>query len=124
MSEASVGIIRMLRNGADNVSDVWGAYAHDQDPKDEIKDLAAKILRCDIPDNSGGATHSYSPRSMPMEGDDVGAHDVGGGLEQTPGLPKKNYAPGWSKRFPPVKIPGVRPSRFKFYRAPGNGPVK
>lgn len=43
----------------------------------------------EINDIREGATHFYSPRSMPKEGESTTGRDVGGGLEQTPGLDKK-----------------------------------
>jgi hypothetical protein len=51
---------------------------------------------------------------MPKEGDTPSdTDDVGGGLEKTPGVSKKNYRPGWAKTFKRVKVKGARPSRYK-----------
>lgn len=144
-SEASIGnnaerfavgatvVNRCKRNKTNNVKDVARAYATNQkptpnDPKtpnDTIYyDLAETILSDGFKDPTGGATHYYSPRSMPMEGDDVKGSDVKGGLEQTPGLRKKNYKPGWANTFDACPVPGVREPYFKFYKQPGTGRVR
>jgi hypothetical protein len=135
MSEASVGneaertavgftvINRMRRNRRDSVCEVWRAYAHGQQPTAAIVELAGRILKDSSADPTDGCTHYYSPLSMPKEGDDVQGYDVAGGLEQTPGLPRRNYRPGWALRFTYEPVPGVRPSYFKFFRVPGDGPV-
>ena len=52
-----------------------------------------------------------------MEGDATGGFDVGGGLEQTTGLAKRNYRPRWATVFTFVGISGVRDAYFKFYRS-------
>lgn len=134
-SEASVGttaertavgysvLNRMDRNGTTAVTDEWDAYAHSQDPTSEIYDLATRVLRCEEPDNSCGATHFYSPRSMPKEGDDTSGFDVGGGLEWTPGLSERNYVPSWGETYFRSYVVGARQAYFKFYRLPGDGPV-
>ena len=135
MSEASVGnaaerqavgstvLNRMSRNGTNSVEDVWDAYAHSQAPIPEITTLATNLVNGPLADNSNGSTHYYSPRSMPMEGDDTTGFDVGGGLEQTPGLAQRNYRPGWSTTYTEEAVADARPAYFKFYRQPGNGPV-
>jgi predicted RNase H-like nuclease (RuvC/YqgF family) len=115
---------RMARNGTNAVADVEGAYARNQQPTEEIIALARGILSCNIPDNSGGATHFYSPRSMPHEGDQPLTGDTAGGLEQTPGEARRNYRPGWANTFEPVEIPGVVARNFRFFRAPGDEPVR
>ncbi len=75
------------------------------------------------PDPTGGATHFYSPQSMPKEGEPVpkGA-DIKGGLESVPGVvgddlqtPVRNYRPGWTSRFQPSKPAGIPPAIAKFY---------
>jgi hypothetical protein len=135
MSEASIGnqtertivaqtvLNRMKRNNKEKVKDVWNAYAHNQSPTSEIKGLSRRIFMKEINDISEGATHFYSPRSMPKEGESTTGHDVGGGLEQTPGLDKKNYRPSWSLTFERILNDDVREVYYKFYKAPGNGPV-
>jgi hypothetical protein len=132
MSEASPGVAnavesiavgytvrnRMQRQGSSSVRDVWDAYAHHAAPSQEARTLAAKVLRGALPDPSGGATHFYSPRSMPMEGELLRGFDTGGGLEHTPGLPRQNYRPGWAAQYDGVDIVGVRATHYKFYRSP------
>lgn len=134
-SEASIGntterravgysvLNRMDRNGTTDVTSEWDAYAHSQDPTSEIHDLAGRILRCQEPDPSCGATHFYSPRSMPKEGDDTSGYDTGGGLEWTPGLDERNYAPSWSETMARSYVVGSRQAYYKFYRQWGNGSV-
>jgi hypothetical protein len=139
MSEASIGvpvertavgytvINRMIRNGTSHVSDVWRAYAHNQQPSLAIRTLAAGILQSSVADPSSGATHYYSPLSMPKEGTPAATlahYDVKGGLELVPGESKKNYRPGWALTYLAITIAGVRPLYFKFYKAPGSGPVR
>lgn len=135
MSEASVGneverrsvgftvINRMKRNHKTKVKSVWGAYAHNQAPTQSIKKLAEDILKGSVSDPTQGCTHYYSPRSMPKEGDDVTGFDIGGGLEQVENLSRKNYAPSWALTFIYVNINGVRPTYYKFFKAPGHAPV-
>ena len=135
MSEASIGnqtekiivaqtvLNRMKRNNKDKVKDVWNGYAHNQSPTSEIKELSRRILLGEVNDISQGATHFYSPRSMPKEGESTKGYDVGGGLEQTPGLGNKNYKPSWSLTFERIFNDDVREIYYKFYKAPGNGPV-
>lgn len=112
---------RMDRNGTDLVTDVWDAYAHSKDPSSESLDLARDVLSCSVADNSAGATHFYSPVSMPKEGEDTTGYDVGGGLEWTPGLDERNYRPSWAVEYPRCYVPGATTENFKFYRLPGNG---
>ncbi|MFC7081110.1 hypothetical protein [Halorussus caseinilyticus] len=135
MSEASIGntterravgytvLNRMERNGTTAVTDEWDAYAHNQDPTSEIHDLAGRILRCAEPDPSCGATHFYSPRSMPKEGDSTSGCACGGGLEWTPGLSERNYCPSWSETMCRSYVVGARQAYYKFYRAWGDGTV-
>ncbi len=132
MSEASPGIAnaaemvavghtvlnRMRVSGLRTVRDVWDGYAHHATPTAELRMLAEQVLRGDIPDTTHGATHFYSPRSMPMEGDALQGFDTGGGLEQTLGLTSKNYRPGWAAQYDIVVVAGTRASHYKFYRQP------
>lgn len=140
MSEASIGneaertavgytvLNRMKRNKTNKVADVMGGFAHNQAPSQAIIKLAKEILACTVPDNSGGATHFYSPQSMPKKGDErkpgFKKFDTKGGLEKTPGLPKENYKPGWANTFPRVSVEGIRETHYKFYRQPGSGKVR
>ena len=109
-------INRMANDHTTSVRAEWGAYAHNQPPTQAIINLAASLLNGTISDLSQGATHFYSPISMPMEGESTTNYDVGGGLEQTPGLPNRNYCPGWSKTLTRVYVTGVREIYFKFYK--------
>lgn len=69
---------RMRRNGTNLVGDVRG-YRDEKDPDDLSLEIARGILGGNIVDNSGGATHFYSPQIMPREGDSTAGYDVGGG---------------------------------------------
>jgi outer membrane lipoprotein-sorting protein len=136
MSEASIGnyaekiavgntvLNRMYRNNTTKVADVWRAYGRNQTPTSEMTDLAGDILSGNILDNTGGATHYYSPRSMPKKGRSTVGFDVGGGLEHVEGLSFKNYRPTFANSFKYVNIPDVREGYYKFYIAPGTGKVK
>ena len=114
---------RMERNGTTRVTDEWDAYAYGQDPTPQSLDLAERVLRCEATDTSGGATHFYSPRSMPKEGEDTSNNDTSGGLERTPGLDRRNYRPGWALEFTRTYVPGAAQKNFKFFRQPGDGQV-
>ncbi len=109
---------RMQQTGKHAVRDVWDAYAHQASPSDDLRTLATKVLRQDVPDPTLGATHFYSPCSMPKAGEPVLGFDISGGLEQTAGLSNKNYRPGWATTYEPVVVSGVRPTHYKFYREP------
>jgi len=136
MSEASIDnpaeqiavgstvINRMLRNNTSRVEDVWGAYAHGQDPTDALRTTTRDLLTGDIPDTTAGATHFYSPRSMPLEGDPIAGYDVGGDLERTPGLPRANYRPSWANTYDPRPVLGVREGYYRFFEPPGAGSVR
>lgn len=135
MSEASVGtpieraavgwtvLTRMKRNRTDRVRDVWRAYAHGQVPTITLVHLARDLLAGEIPDRTGGATHYYSPRSMPREWQATKGFDARGGLELVRPLGVRTYRPGWAAQFPECVVAGVRRSYFRFFRAPGDGPV-
>ena len=115
MSEASIG------NQAEQIAIGFASqrnsnHATNQVPSASVLALAESIVRGEVVDNSGGATHWYSPRSMPKEGDETKGFDVGGGLEQTTGLSKKNYRPKWASTMTHVAIDGVRDQYFKFYK--------
>ena len=134
-SEASVGNVseqsavgwtvlnRMMRNGTERVSDVAGAYSTTQPPTAGMLRLAEDLLKGNISDPTDGATHFYSPRRMPKEGQTTTGFDVGGGLELVPPLKEKNYRPSWAAAFMPAIVSDTRPHVYKFHRATGNGPV-
>lgn len=121
-------INRMNRAGTDRVLDVTGGkkYAVAPAANPDMTPIARALLSGRLGDNTGGATNIYSPRSMPREDGDTKGWDVGGGLEQTPGLDSRNYSPGFAngpKKFPQNHVPGARDYIFKFYTQPGNGRV-
>lgn len=72
------------------------AYATNQHPTAEAMRIARAVLAGTIADPTGGATHFYSPISMPAEGQDTTGYDVWG-LEQVNGLGHRNYAPRWAE---------------------------
>jgi hypothetical protein len=109
---------RMERSSTTRVRDVWDAYAHHASPTDSVRHLAEQLLRGELPDRSGGATHFYSPRAMPREGEAVAGFDTSGGLDQTPGVRGKHYRPGWAAQYERVVVSGVRASHYRFYRPP------
>jgi hypothetical protein len=119
---AATVLNRMDERDTDSVRAVWDAYAHGRDPYPEDCELAAAMLSGRLADPTEGATHFYSPRSMPAEGDPVGGYNVDGGLERVPGLDRRYYRPGWATEFRRVFVEGVRPAFFKFYL--GEGPPR
>lgn len=112
---------RMERNDTTSVYDVWGGYAHSREPTSADLSLAEDVLTCSVADNSAGATHYYSPYSMPKEGDSTGGYNVGGGLEKVPGLSERNYRPDWSRTMIRAYVVGPQQKFFKFYRDQGDG---
>ncbi|MCR4318573.1 MAG: peptidoglycan-binding protein [Planctomycetes bacterium] len=123
---AAVGYVvlnRMKRNEVNNVSDVQRGFSTAQEPNERMLEFARRLLSCQVADNSQGATHFYSPQSMPMEGDPPRG-DTGGGLEQTTGVSRRNYVPSWAPGYTRVNVNGIEEKRFKFYRAPGTGRVR
>jgi len=136
MSEASVGnkqeqtavaytvLNRMMQQGNSKVSDVQSAYSTEQEPSKEMMDLAGQLLSGEIPDPTGGATHFYSPVSMPKEGQSTKKFDVKGGLELVPPLKVRNYRPGFAKTMEEVPVEDARPHLYKFFREPIVGKPK
>jgi len=127
-SQVAVGstvVNRMIRNNVSDVTDVWRGFSHIQAPSSSVLNLSRGLLDGSVSDNTNGATHFYSPISMPNEFDEVKpGTDVRGGLEQVPGLDLRNYRPGWSNTFQYAPVPGVVEKNFKFYIAPGAGRVQ
>lgn len=128
----STVINRMDRAGTDAVKDVTGgeAYASGKTPTPGMMFTAARLLSGQLPDNTGGATNFYSPKSMPKEGGDIDGWDTGGGLEQIAGggpePHPRNWSPGFAngpKAYPRNIVPGVDDWYFKFYTQPGTGRV-
>jgi len=122
--------LKMGFGGATTIKEVVtapGQYAYGQKPAPEIRELAIKLLQDRIPDPTGGATHFFSPISMPWQGDEgkfierLGKHfdefDTGGGLHEVPGISKKVYFPSWTKTYVWVgDLENVRRAYFMFYR--------
>jgi len=127
MSEASIGndpervsvgftvLNRMRQGGITAVDKVWSAYAHNQTPTAPLIALARQLLGGQRADITEGATHFYSPRSMPKEGQPIAGFDVAGGLELVAPLTVRTFAPSWSKTMRLVEIEGVRAAFYKFY---------
>jgi len=140
ISEASIGnqaereavgltVINRMKNMRTNqVSDVvtidgFYHYATDQDPTlyPEYADLARSLLAGDIADFTDGATHFFSPHSMPKQGESRKNFDCEGGLVRYTSLatakPEEVCTPGWSKylRYVNLVTTGVRPYYFEFY---------
>jgi len=93
-------------------------YAFNQEPTSEIRELANKLLKDQIPDLTGGATHFFSPISMPKEGESTEGFDVGGGLHEVPGIEKRVYFPSWTTTLTWVgDLDNVRRAYFMFYRS-------
>jgi len=94
-----------------------GQYATNQEPTQELLDLAASLIANRGVDPTGGASYFFSPISMPKEGDDTSSYDVGGGLHDVTGIDRKVYFPSWSSVNEYVgDIRGVRPAYYMFYR--------
>lgn len=97
-----------------------GQYAHNQNPTPEIIELATRLLKGQIADVSGGATHFFSPISMPKEGEPTTGFDVREGIHhlyQVPGIDKNVYFPSWTTDHVWVgDLNNVRSAYFMFYR--------
>lgn len=101
-----------------------GQYATNQEPTQEILDLATSLIGDRGTDPTGGATHFFSPTSMPKEGEATRGYDVGGGLHEVTGISEKVYFPSWSLTMEPVgELSGVRPAYYIFYREIADGEV-
>lgn len=140
ISESSIGneaerqavgltvINRMKQRQTDKVSDVvqvngFYHYAIDQDPLlyPEYAELAQKLLNGQISDFTEGATHFFSPYSMPKEGDSTANFDCDGGLVRykSPRTSRqiRVCTPSWSRtlRYVNLQTRGIRPFFFEFY---------
>ena len=139
-AKATVGwtlINRVRRNHVTAVHQAWHGSQHSTPPKPDTLDLARRLLSGDVPDPTSGATHFYTPKIMPREGDEKSGSpgylrlihsDTRGGLEQVKGLdvagtPIRSYRPGYaaSPLFEKVTVPGVKEEEFEFYKALGTG---
>ncbi|CAN1211374.1 hypothetical protein TUMEXPCC7403_14325 [Tumidithrix helvetica PCC 7403] len=140
ISEASIGnkserqavgltvINRMKKTGSKNVQEVVKAgnfyhYAIDQDPSlyPEYAELAKQLLAGKIRDFTGGATHFYSPYSMPKKGEKNHGFDCEGGFVRythpETNKPVLICTPSWSKtlRYIDLVQVGIRPYYFEFF---------
>jgi hypothetical protein len=103
-------------------------YACGQQPTQQIHDLAQRVVDKKIADPTKGATHFFSPISMPWEGEEggyitrlraqFGDFDTRGGVQVVPGLPKRVYFPSWATTMEAVgNVGSIRPTYFMFYRS-------
>jgi Tol biopolymer transport system component len=111
MSEASIGtqqeqiavgwcVLNRLHKGSfgDTMEAVVkNGFAWNQEPTQQIKDLANDVLEGVLTDPTDGALYFFSPKSMPKEGENVQGYDVGGGLHIVPGTLYKVYFPSWAE---------------------------
>ena len=87
-------------------------------------DLAHEVLTASTEsDVTKGATHFFSPRSMPLQGQEDrckpnGIYDCGGGLVFVEGLDAPAYAPYWHLLYEWLPVTGIRKTHFLFYRIP------
>lgn len=122
--QAMVGwtiVNRMKKRSATRVSAVWNGYSHSHSPDYSSIQIATGILTGKAVDISQGATHFYSPGTMPKEGEATVGFDVRGGLEEVPGItrngrPVKSYRPLWALSEDEIKVPGTNSFDFRFFR--------
>jgi YD repeat-containing protein len=132
VSEASVGnedeqraVAWTFRNRLDRGLSLL-SYAMDGTPNREwYFELAREVLTAaPEADVTKGATHFFSPRSMPLQGEEArckgqgGIYDCDGGLVFVEGLPAPAYAPFWHLLYEWLPVPGIRKTHFLFYRIP------
>lgn len=127
MSEASIGnaveqhgvgwtvLNRMTGKATSSVRKVEAAYSRKQKPTAAMLALAKQLLSSTVADPTDGATHFYSPISMPKKGEPTKGFDVKGGLELVPPLDVENFRPGWAVTMTERIVPGVRPVMYRFY---------
>jgi hypothetical protein len=126
----AVALNRARRNGVSLIQDVFRGFRYHIEGGEDSRGVASDLLTGRIVDPTGGATHFYTPRIMPKEGEPTGGRDVRGGLEIVPGVvdrygrPVRSYRPRFAAEFEPVTVPGIPPAIFKFYRQPGHGHVR
>ena len=132
VSEASVGnkeeqraVAWTFRNRLDRGLSLL-SFAMDRTPNREwYLELAREVLTAPAEaDVTKGATHFFSPRSMPLQGEEHrckgqgGIYDCDGGLVFVEGLDKPAYAPFWHLLYEWLPVPGIRKTHFLFYRIP------
>lgn len=100
-----------------------GQYALNQDLTPEIRELAKNLLEGQISDPTEGATHFFSPISMPKEDEPTMGFDIAGGLHKVPGIDKNVYFPSWTRGLVWVgDLNKVRINYFMFYRPASPAP--
>jgi hypothetical protein len=131
VSEASVGneeeqraVAWTVRNRLDRGLSLL-SYAMDGTPNRAwYFELAREVLTASAEaDVTKGATHFFSPRSMPRQGQEDrckpnGIYDCDGGLVFVEGLETPAYAPYWHLLYQWLPVPGIRKTHFLFYRIP------
>jgi hypothetical protein len=132
VSEASVGneeeqraVAWTFRNRLDRGLSLL-PYAMDGTPNSErYFEIAREVLTTPVEaDVTKGATHFFSPRSMPLQGEEErcksngGIYDCDGGLVFVEGLDRPAYAPFWHLLYEWLPVPGIRKTHFLFYRIP------
>jgi hypothetical protein len=132
VSEASVGnqeeqraVAWTFRNRLDRGLSLL-SYAMDRTPNREwYFELAREVLTAPAEaDVTTGATHFFSPRSMPLQGQEErcktqgGIYDCDGGLVFVEGLDAPAYAPFWHLLYEWLPVEGIRKTHFLFYRIP------
>jgi hypothetical protein len=131
VSEASVGneeeqraVAWTFRNRLDRGLSLL-SYAMDGSPnRGSYFELAQEVLTAPAEaDVTNGATHFFSPRSMPRQGQEgrckpTGIYDCDGGLVFVQGLDEPAYAPFWHLLYQWLPVPGIRKTHFLFYRIP------
>jgi len=132
VSEASVGneeeqraVAWTFRNRLDRGLSLL-SYAMDGTPTREwYFELAREVLTAPPEaDVTKGATHFFSPRSMPRQGQEDrckahgGIYDCDGGLVFVEGLDTPAYAPFWHLLYEWLPVAGIRKTHFLFYRIP------
>jgi hypothetical protein len=131
VSEASVGneeeqraVAWTFRNRLDRGLALT-SYAMDQTPRREwYFELAREVLTSPPEtDVTKGATHFFSPCSMPLQGQEArckpnGIYNCDGGLVYVEGLDAPAYAPFWHLLYEWLPVEGIRKTHFLFYRIP------
>jgi hypothetical protein len=132
VSEASVGneneqraVAWTFRNRLDRGLSLY-SYARERTPNREwYFELAGQVLTAPVEaDVTKGATHFFSPRSMPRQGQEArckangGIYDCRGGLVFVEGLDTPAYAPFWHLLYQWLPCDGIRKTHFLFYRIP------
>lgn len=95
------------------------AFQHASSYSDESYSVALGVVSGINYGNAGGATHFYSPVSMPKQGQSTNGVDVGGGLEKVDPMNVKNYRPSWTINSKWTFTDSYGPAvLFKFYKSP------